>query len=61
MNKVLIRISVEPKTQNQNHAEYYVTRYLTLCTQWPCMNDDVTHDITLYSKIMKCEILGRKT
>jgi len=61
MNQLLSRISIAPKTQTKNHGEYCVKRYLTLCTQWPCTNDDVTQKITLYRTMMKCVILGRKT
>ena len=45
MNQLLSRISLAPKTQTENHGEYCVRRYLTLCTQWPCMNGDVTQKL----------------
>jgi hypothetical protein len=59
MNQLLSR-SVTHKTQTKNHREYCVTRYLTLCTQRPCISD-VTQKITLYRTMIKCVILGRKT
>jgi hypothetical protein len=61
MNQLLSRRSVTPKTQTKNQREYCVTRYLTLCTQWPCITVDVTQKITLYRTMKKCVILGTKT